>query len=181
MMKNRVEIHREMARCMYEPQMTAYQQGGMNLQGAWSAGGEVHEPWTVTTFGPLVGEARTTITGEPNSMDATPEFQMYWTGIPDFRVTDYKIFPNEEGWIARITYGGTSRVGTSVVAHEVDIVTTDDQERVVRIEWFIDTPQWHQIWSQASGLSLEDVQAMLAKPAGLKQIIDYTLSRPRKG
>ena len=172
------EIRRQMARCMYEPQKTAYQQGLVRLPGAWSADGQIHEPWMLTTFGPLAGETRHTINGADDSMDGTREFQMYWTGIPDFRITEFKVWPTQEGWIARIIYSGTTRDGTPVLAHQVDIVTVDEKHRVVRIEWFCDTNQWtQQVWSRASGKSVEELREMLSKPGGFQALIEYTLSQ----
>ncbi len=180
--KSRLDVHREMARCMYEPQMTAYKTGtNVRLGGAWSAGGEIHEPWTLTTFGPMAGEGTATLNGAPESMDCSPEFQMYWTGIPDFRITDYKVWPTEEGWIARITYGGTARDGTPVLAHQADFVTVDDTGRVVRVEWFVDTNQWQQrVWSKASGKSVDELREMLSKPGGFQKLIEYTHSLRKK-
>src|ERR1700712_558308 len=109
----------EMARCTYEPQMTAYldKPSGVRLPGAWSIAGKVHEPWTITFFGPMIGEFTTTIDGSADSMSCTDEYRMYWTGFPDFRVIDYKVWPTDEGWIARIVFGGQAPDGTVAEVH----------------------------------------------------------------
>lgn len=178
---DRAEIYREMARCTYEPQMTAYRNkaAGISLPGAWSAGGKLHDPWTITFFGPMAGEFTATIDGSPDSMSCTNEYRMYWTGFPDFRITDYKVWPIEDGWIARITFKGTAPDGTTAEVHQADIATVDEEGRLVRVEWFVDTNQWQQrVWSKASGLSMEELREMLSQKGGFQKLIEHTLSLP---
>ena len=178
---DKAEIYREMARCTYEPQMTAYlnKAAGVRLPGAWSAGGKVYEPWEITFFGPMAGEFKYTVDGSPDSMSCTNEYRMYWTGFPDFRVTDYKVWPTENGWIARITFNGEAPDGTKAEVHQVDIATVDEEGKLVRMEWFVDTEQWRQrVWLKASGLTLEELRAMLAQQGGFQKLIEHTLALP---
>jgi hypothetical protein len=68
-----------------------------------------------------------------------------------------------------------------VLAHQADIVTVDSKGRVIRVEWFVDTNQWQQqVWSKASGKSVDELREMLSKPGGFQKLIEYTLSL-RKG
>lgn len=178
---DKAAVYREMARCTYEPQMTAYKDktAPINLPGAWSAGGKIHDPWTITFFGPMAGEFTATLTGAPDDMSCTKEYRMYWTGFPDFRLTDYKVWPIEDGWIARITFKGTAPDGTTAEVHQADIATVDEEGRLVRMEWFVDTNQWQQrVWSKASGLSMEELRVVLAQKGGFQKLIDHTLSLP---
>ena len=125
----------EMARCTYEPQMTAWKEKGrILLPGAWSIGGKIHEPWTITFFGPLAGEFTREITGTPDTMECTREYRMYWTGFPDFKLDEYKVWPIEDGWIACQTFRGTTRDGTMAEVHQTDIATVDEAGRMVRME-----------------------------------------------
>lgn len=174
-------IYREMARCTYEPQMTAYKEKQpIRLPGAWSAGGKIHEPWTITFFGPMAGEFTATLDGSADNMDCTPEYRMYWTGFPDFRIADYTVWTKEDGYVARITFTGTARDGTTVEVHQCDIATVDEEGRLKRVEWFVDTNQWQQrVWSKASGLSMDELREMLAQKGGFQKLIDYTLSLPQ--
>lgn len=179
--EEKAAAYREMARCTYEPQMTAYKDkpAGINLPGAWSIGGKIHEPWTLTLFGPLVGEFTRQIDGNPKTMDCTKEYRMYWTGFPDFRLDEYKVWPIEDGWIARQTFRGEAPDGTMAEVHQTDIATVDKEGRLVRMEWFVDTEQWRQrVWSKSSGLSMEELRTMLAEHGGFQKLIEHTLSRP---
>jgi hypothetical protein len=116
-----------------------------------------------------------TVTG-PETMDGNPEFQMYWTGIPDFHIDHYEDFPHEDGWICRMVYKGTAKDGTTVVAHQVDFATVDDRGRVVRMEWYSDPNQWLRVWQAASGKSIEEVDALFATTDGFKQLIEETIA-----
>jgi hypothetical protein len=48
-----------------------------------------------------------------------------------------------------------------ITAHQVDIVTTDDQDRVIRLEWYVDQEQWLTVWAKASGKSVDEVRTMV--------------------
>jgi hypothetical protein len=179
--EEKAAAYREMARCTYEPQMTAWKDKakGVSLPGAWSIGGKVHEPWAITFFGPMAGEFSYTVDGSADSMSCTNEYRMYWTGFPDFQVTEYKVWTIEDGWIARITFKGTAPDGTVAEVHQADIATVDEQGRLSRMEWFVDTEQWRQrVWSKSSGLSMDELRALLAQPGGFQKLIDHTLSLP---
>jgi hypothetical protein len=114
--------------------------------------------------------------GGEDGMDPNPEFQMYWTGMPDFRIKEYEVFPHEQGWIAKMVYGGTAHDGTEVSAHQADFVTTDDQYRIVRMEWYTDPNQWLRVWSVASGKPIEEVSRLFDTHAGFEQLIADTIA-----
>jgi hypothetical protein len=107
----------------------------------------------------------------PDSMDPNAEFRMYWKGIPDYGIKDYEVWPVETGWIARLAYKGTARDGEEIVAHHVDIVTTDNQGRVVRLEWYVDQEQWLRVWAKASGMSVEELRAKVTTLDGCQQFL----------
>lgn len=47
------------------------------------------------------------------------------------------------------------------------------------MEWYVDTEQWRkQAWAVSSGLSMEELRAMLAQPGGFQTLIEQTLSQP---
>jgi hypothetical protein len=159
---DRIELHRDMARRMYEPQVTGYERGNVDGSNAsWTADGSIDEPYELTLFSPKRGDWTVTI-ASPDTMDGNAEFRMYWKGIPDFGIKKYDVWPLEDGWIARLIYGGTARDGERIVAHQVDIVTTDDQDRVVRLEWYVDQEQWLQVWAKASSKTVDEVRTMVA-------------------
>lgn len=170
-----------MAKATYEPQMTAHlrKDQPILLPGAWSAGGKVYEnPWDITFFGPLVGEFKYSVNGAPDSMSCWREYQMYWVGFPDFRLTDYKIFLKEDGWIARITFGGTAPDGQEATVHQADFATVSDDGRLVRMEWFVDTYQWqNQVLMKCSGLTIPEIREIVHQPSGYNKLIDLVLAR----
>jgi hypothetical protein len=163
-MRDRVETHREMAKRMYESQVDAFKVGHVE-NNCWTADAEIHEPFELTLFSPKRGDWTVQITG-PDSMDPNAEFGMYWNGIPDFGIKWYEVFPHENGWICRMRYEGTAKDGTLVVAHQVDFATVDEKGRVVRLEWYVDQPQWNQVWAKASGKTVEEVAAKVATLGG---------------
>ena len=120
MVENRVETHREMARRKYEAQAVGHEVGHIDVW--YTPEGPAREPYELTLFSPKRGEWKVSA----DTMDPNREFQMYWTRIPDFGIKDYEVWPVETGWIARLAYKGTARDGEEIVAHQVDIVTTDD-------------------------------------------------------
>src|ERR1700712_2095797 len=122
---DRLELHCQMARRMYEPQIDAYKIGWVENKG-WTSDGEIHEPFELTLFSPKRGDWTVQLT-DGTSMDPNAEFGMYWHGIPDFGIRWYEVFPHEHGWIARIRYEGTAKDGSLVVAHQVDFATVDDK------------------------------------------------------
>jgi hypothetical protein len=174
--KARLASHLDMARRMYQPQMTPHWPT-KDWSSSYTAEGTARPPWKITTLGPLTGESSMTVTGAP-ATEHTGEFQMYWSRIPDFRIAEYKVWPTDEGWIARIIYVGTAKDGTPVRAHQVDIVSVDDTGKVTRIEWHCDAGEWiRQVWTKASGLSEPQVRDVLAKPKGFERLIDISLGR----
>jgi hypothetical protein len=173
-MADRIETHREMARRMYESQVDGYKVGHIERHGGWTADGKVHEPYELTLFSPKRGDWTVTVT--PEKPDPNPEFQMYWTGMPDFGIRNYEVFPHEDGWVCRMVYKGTTRDGTEVVAHQVDFATVDEQGRVVRMEWYTDPNQWLRVWSAASGKSIEEVSALFDTLNGFQRLIDETIA-----
>ena len=177
-MQNRTEVHRELARRRYESQVNGWKEGRIDIW--YTPEGDIGEPYELTLFSPKRGDWKVQMTSRA-SMDSNPEFQMYWTGIPDFGIKDYTVWPNEEGWIARITFAGTALDGTSVTAHQVDIVTTDDKLRVTRLEWYSDQLQWFTVWSVASGKPVEEVQDLFRSTDGFKRLIADTLAGREKG
>jgi hypothetical protein len=164
-MHDRIQLHREMATRMYEAQVVGYQHGRIEIHGGWTADGQVHEPYEMTLFSPKRGDWTIRMT-RPDTMNPNAEFQMYWFGIPDFGIKWYEIFPHEDGWICRMRFEGTATDGELVVAHQVDFATVDDQGRVVRMEWYVDQPQWNKVWSKASGKTVEEVAAKVATLGG---------------
>jgi hypothetical protein len=171
----RIEANRALAQRKYDLQMIPrWPLGGA---GVHTVDGSARAPWRVTTWGPMNGESSHMATGAPAS-EYTGEFLMYWSRIPDFRILEYKVWPTEEGWIARLIFGGTAKDGTSVRAHQVDIVTVDETGKVVRIEWHCDAGEWiRNVWSKSGGLSEQAVREVLAKPKGWERLIDIALGR----
>jgi hypothetical protein len=168
-------MHREMARRMYESQVVAHRVGRLEPHGAWTYSGKVDEPYDLTLFSPKRGDWIKRMTSE-TSMNPDPEFQMYWTGMPDFGIKHYEVFPHEDGWICRMVYKGTTRDGTEVVAHQVDIATTDDKNRVVRMEWYTDPNQWLRVWQAASGKPMAEVSQLFDSLDGFQRLIDDTIA-----
>jgi hypothetical protein len=178
MTESRTARHEEMARRMYEPQMTPHWplEGPGSMDGSTSANPDDQEPWEMRTWGPLNGELTVSMPRPPKK-EHSGEFLMYWSRIPDFRILEYRVWPNEDGWIARIEYGGTARDGTSVLAHQVDIVTVDERGRLVRLEWHCDSNEWiNQVWTASSDLPADNVRELLAKPDGFQLLIDHALA-----
>lgn len=173
----KLATHMEMARRLYEPQTTP--RWSLPRPGYYTADGEARPEWRVTTWGPVNRESSHMAKGGPVT-DHTDEFRMYWSRIPDFRITEYQVWPTETGWIARILYGGTTADGTPVLAHQADFVTVDESGKVVRIEWYCDAGEWiEQVWTRASGLNEQQVRTTLAKPDGFRRLIDIALGRAK--
>jgi hypothetical protein len=79
-----IAVHRETARRAYESQKHGYQVGHIDVW--YTPDGEIDEPYELTLFSPKRG-----------SMDPNPEFQIYWTRIPDLGIKEYDVFPHEDG------------------------------------------------------------------------------------
>ncbi|MFC4595465.1 hypothetical protein [Sphingobium tyrosinilyticum] len=168
-----LEIHAEMGRRMYEPQMTP-RWPILEQPSAYTVEGTAREPWTVSFYGPLNGESSMTTNGVRTKH--TAEYEMYWKYIPDFRITEYKVWPTPEGWIARIIYEGTTKDGIPVLAHQVDIVTVDETAKVVRLEWHCDAGEWiREVWTRSSGLTEAQVREVLAQPKGFDRLCEIAL------
>lgn len=170
----------EMARCTYEPQMTAWKtKDRILLPGAWSIGGKIHPTWTLTLFGPLAGEFTREVDGSPDTMECTKEYRMYWKAFPDFRLDEWRAWPKEDGWIARQTFRGTGPDGTIAEVHQADIATVDEAGRLVRMEWFVDNYQWQsRVLTVCSRLPVEEVRKMTMQPGGYGMLIDYVNALP---
>jgi hypothetical protein len=160
---------------MYESQVVGYKDGRIAIHGGWTPDGEIHEPYDLTLFSPKRGDWTVRMT-RPDSMNPNGEFQMYWTRIPDFGIREYDVFPREDGWIAKLVYKGTAFDGTSVTAHQVDFAYTDQQSRVVRMEWYTDQLQWFNVWSAASGKSVDEVRRKVESLDGWSQLIAETIA-----
>jgi hypothetical protein len=163
-MQEKIELHLRMAERMYDSQVEAYKAGHVE-NNCWTADGKIHEPFELTLFSPKRGDWTVRVTG-PESMDPNAEFNLYWFGIPDFGIVWYEVTPREDGWICRMRYEGTATDGEHVVAHQVDFATVDDKGRVVRLEWYVDQPQWNAVWAKASGRTVEEVAAKVATLGG---------------
>lgn len=172
-MPSRTEVHRELARRRYESQVHGHENGRIEIW--YTPEGEIDEPYELTLFSPKRGDWTVPMTSRA-SMDSNPEFQMYWTRIPDFGIKDYTVWPNEDGWIARMTFAGTALDGTPVTAHQVDIVATDERCRIVRMEWYSDQLQWFNVFSVASGKPVTEVQELFATTGGFKRLIEETIA-----
>ena len=174
----RLAQHAEMARRMYEPQMTP--RWPLNKwPSALTVDGKPRAPWRISTWGPLSRESGFVTGAEPKT-SYTGEFEMYWSRMPDFRITKYTVWPTEQGWIARIIYQGTTKDGRAALAHQVDIVSVDDTGKVARIEWHCDAGEWiDQVWSKASGLTAAQVREVLAQANGWNHLIDISLGRAK--
>jgi hypothetical protein len=105
---------------------------------------------------------------------------MYWAGFPDFRLTEYQLYLKEDGWIARITFGGTAPDGQVATVHQADFATVSEDGRLVRMEWFVDTYQWQQqVLTKVSGLSIPEIREIVHQPSGYNKLIDYVLALPQ--
>jgi hypothetical protein len=91
---NRIAVHRETARRTYESQKHGYQVGYIDVW--YTPDGEIDEPYELTLFSPKRGEWTVRMTSR-DSMDPNPEFEMYWTRIPDLGIKEYDVFPHEDG------------------------------------------------------------------------------------
>jgi hypothetical protein len=171
----RLQANLELAQRKYDQQMIPrWPLGG---RGVHTYDGKGRAAWRISTWGPMNGESGHMVTGAPATA-YTGEFLMYWSRIPDFRIVDYTVWPTEEGWIARLVFGGTAKDGTEVRAHQVDIVTVDETGKIARIEWHCDAGEWiRNVWSKASGLTEPQVRDVLAKPQGWDRLIDIALGR----
>jgi hypothetical protein len=153
-MLDRIERHRVMARCMYDPLVVGYWLGHVDQPGAWRADGEVGEPYEVElSSSPGQGAVTMTVDG-PDVLDANPEWWSYWAGVPDFHVDRYQVFPHERGWVCRMVFRGTATDGVVVVVHQVDFATVDDRGRVVMLERCADPDQWLRVRQAARRSSL---------------------------
>ena len=76
---------------------------------------------------------------------ALKELQMYWRRIPNFGVHEARIFTSEEGWVQVLYWSGTADDGTYLAAQEVDVITTDADFDIVRLEIHSDKAQWINI------------------------------------
>jgi hypothetical protein len=157
-----------MARRKYEAQKVGSETG--HIEPWYSPDGVIDEPWELTLFSARRGDWTVSV----DSMNPDPEFQMYWTRIPDFGIKEYEVYPHEQGWVAKQVFRGTAIDGTPVVGHQIDFVTTDDQCRIVRIEWYVDSAEWERIWSVASGKPIEEVHALVTTLGGFQRLIDGT-------
>jgi hypothetical protein len=99
---------------------------------------------------------------------ALRELQMYWRRIPDFGVTDYKVFANESGWAQVLYWSGTGDDGRVYSAQEADVVTTDEDFAVTRFEVYCDAKQWRDIVAFVNGgkLPAADYDELIARERG---------------
>jgi hypothetical protein len=86
------------------------------------------------------------------------ELQMYWKRIPDFGVTEYEIFTSEKGWTQILCWRGTGEDGAEYRGDEVDVVYTDDEFSVARVEIYSDAKQWSAIVAYANDKTIEELK-----------------------
>ncbi|MFC7886323.1 hypothetical protein ACFUVV_31220 [Streptomyces sp. NPDC057376] len=179
-MADLVTRNAEMARRMYETQVRAHRTHSLVQPGILSYDDDFSEPWDLVLFSPKRGDWTVRITG-PESFDGEPEFRMYWTGMPDFAITSYEVFPHEDGWVCRMVYTGHTRDGEEIVAHQVDFATIDDKGRLVRMEWYTDPNQWLRVWSAATGKTVAEVDEYFATTDGFARMIQETIASRKAG
>ena len=105
-------------------------------------------------FAPQSGErvVENSIYGPDDPKDGPlKELRMFWRGIPDFGITEYKIFATEDGWGQILYWSGTGLDGEIKAAQESSFCFTDADFNVVRIELYSDSKQWMGVAAYATG------------------------------
>ena len=140
-MPGRIERHRAMAQeriHAHQAMTQANVEGRTPVSMAFDRG-------TVTYFTPQSGE-RVSQDGYILGKDGQlRELMMYWDYIPDFGIKEFEVFPSEAGWAQVLYWGGTTVDGRQVSGQEADIIRTDSDLNVVRVEYYCDTRQWMEL------------------------------------
>ena len=153
-MSNRTDRHAEMA----EAALRAHQA----LTQAHVEGREPEPvdyptpPAAVEVYIPQYGEQTTDRAMLMGSEASLRELEMYWKRIPDFGVKQYQIFANERGWVQVLAWQGTGEDGLEHRGDEVDVVYTDDDFNLTRVEIYSDSKQWLALIAYANDTTVEE-------------------------
>jgi hypothetical protein len=166
---DRVALHRRMARAKWEAYAKAPETKHVTYGDDW-----IYAPDAVMMcplfngggaqpMAELFSDAVATAMAEyaPDGDMLTPEFRMWWKYMPDFRlVSPFDCTAAEWGFAVRDIYAGTLRDGTVLELHEWDYVWTDEDGRIARWDWFVDSREWDPflavIGLEPEGLTFQD-------------------------
>ena len=83
------------------------------------------------------------------------ELRMYWDRVPDFGIKEFEVFPSESGWAQVLYWRGTTVDGQEIAGQEADIIRTDENFNVIRVEYYCESKQWTTLAAIAQGVDPE--------------------------
>ena len=96
-------------------------------------------------FSPAFGESIALVPTDDKDHVSLLELRMYWQRIPDFGITRYEVYPDENGWVQILYWSGTATDGSVHEAQEAGVYKTDADFRILRFENFHDWNQWRRL------------------------------------
>jgi hypothetical protein len=156
-MTDRIERHREMATRtlqVYQGLSKAHAEGREPILAPPPPGPKV------IFYTPQQGEREVDASPYEDPGPALRELKMYWRRIPDFGVERFEVYPSETGWAQAMYWRGTGENGKTYTAEEADIVVTDEDCNIVRLEAYSDTHQWSKIVAYCNDMTLKELRAV---------------------
>lgn len=102
-------------------------------------------------FSPAFGESVALLSTDGQDHMALLELRMYWQRLPDFGITRFEVYPDENGWAQVLYWGGSTTEGKLYEAQEAGIYKTDADCRILRMENYHDWQQWRTLAAFACG------------------------------
>lgn len=147
-MSERIERHRAMAEERIRAHMAmtqAHMEGRTPVSMSFDTG-------PVEYFTPQSNSARVVEGGYIFGKDGQlRELRMYWDRVPDFGIKEFEVFPSESGWAHVLYWRGTTVDGQEISGQEADIIRTDENFNVVRVEYYCESAQWTRLAAIAQG------------------------------
>lgn len=155
-MTSRAERHQEMAEAALRAHQALTQDHVAGREPQPVQYPDLQQP--VTMYIPQYGENQFDHNPLMGSETSLRELRMYWKRIPDFGVNEYEIFTSEKGWTQILCWRGTGEDGAEYRGDEVDVVYTDDDFNVTRVEIYSDAKQWSAIVAYANDKTIEEMK-----------------------
>lgn len=151
MSSHRVDLHRKLARGKWEAYANAPHTGHVKYPAEWVYAPDAvvmcprfndGEPQRFTDL--ATDEVVALLSNVPDADMLTPEMEMWWQHMPDFRlVSPFDCTAEDWGFAVHDTYSGTTADGKVLSLHEWDYVWTDENGHITRWDWFVDSSEWN--------------------------------------
>jgi hypothetical protein len=150
MTSDRVELHRRLAEAHWDAYANCVESGRVDMGDEWVYAADA------VMMCPRLNNGEDSPMAEMVTEDMAPllvnvapedrisyEMRMWWKVMPDFRlVSPFECMAEEWGYATRDTYSGTTADGQVVTIHEWDYIWTNDEGRIKRWDWFVDSGEW---------------------------------------